>query len=349
MKKIAIITITDNTNYGNRLQNYAMETFLENLSQDLCVETIWGTESFKRKIKHFIYKLFNFVPKCRRYNKFKKFSENETHILKKEYTEKVMNKFDYIIVGSDQIWNFKWQLSKNEFIVNMPKEKMISYAASFGVNNIEIKDMEKYKKVLNNINYISVREDRGKEIVEKLISRHDISVLIDPTMLINSDEWIKIMKKPNKLKFSNKKYILNYFLGDVSDEIKSKIENIAYKNDCQIIDLLDEKDVLFDSDPYEFLFLEKNAFLICTDSFHSCVFSILFETPFLVFERQDREDKMNSRIDTLLNKFKLENRRFKGNFSEELLKCDYTETKKILKMEQQRSIEFLRKALDIEK
>ena len=79
------------------------------------------------------------------------------------------------------------------------------------------------------------------------------------------------------------------------------------------------------------------------------MFSILFETPFLVFERQDREDKMNSRIDTLLNKFKLENRRFKGNFSEELLKCDYTETKKILKMEQQRSIEFLRKALDIEK
>lgn len=93
---------------------------------------------------------------------------------------------------------------------------------------------------------------------------------------------------------------------------------------------------------------EKNAFLVCTDSFHSRVFSIIYDTPFVVFDRQQEGIvSMNSRLETLLSKFELENRKFNGKISEDLLKCDYSNAKKILEVEKEKSRSFLCNALDI--
>lgn len=86
--------------------------------------------------------------------------------------------------------------------------------------------------------------------------------------------------------------------------------------------------------------------LICTDSFHSSVFAIIFNRPFIVFDRDDHNEKMNSRIDTLLSKFNLNNRKFSGNITNSLLQSDYTEAYEILK-EQEKSITFLKKSLNI--
>jgi Pyruvate/2-oxoacid:ferredoxin oxidoreductase gamma subunit len=69
----------------------------------------------------------------------------------------------------------------------------------------------------------------------------------------------------------------------------------------------------------------------------------------VVFDRQQKGlVSMNSRIDTLLSKFKLEDRRYNGKITEKLLKFDYTEAKKILEKEKEKSINFLKKALEIE-
>ena len=65
--------------------------------------------------------------------------------------------------------------------------------------------------------------------------------------------------------------------------------------------------------PSEFLYLEKNAFLICTDSFHSSVFAILYNVPFIIFNRENSKNLMNSRIETLLDNFKIKNRIFDGD------------------------------------
>ena len=94
------------------------------------------------------------------------------------------------------------------------------------------------------------------------------------------------------------------------------------------------------------MYLEKNAFLICTDSFHSCIFAILFNTPFLVFDREDNNVSMNSRIETLLNKFKLDDRKFTGKITYQNLKKDYIEAYKILEIEKKKSYEFLKNAFE---
>ena len=139
-------------------------------------------------------------------------------------------------------------------------------------------------------------------------------------------------------------HILNYFLGEISKDRKKEIEKIATENNCDVINILDTNSPFYNCGPGEFLYLEKNAFLVCTDSFHSSVFSIIYDTPFVVFERQDKFDSMNSRIDTLLSKFKY--RKFNGNISNDLLKCDYSEAKEILEREKEKSREYLCKALD---
>ena len=145
-----------------------------------------------------------------------------------------------------------------------------------------------------------------------------------------------------------KKYILNYFLGNLSDNKREEIEKVAKENNCEIINLLDKNSPFYECGPSEFLYLEKHAFLVCTDSFHSCVFAILYNKPFIVFERDDNLMSMNSRIETLINKFKLENRKFTGKITKDNLKYDYKDAYKILELERKKAKLFLKKSFSNE-
>ena len=236
-------------------------------------------------------------------------------------------------------------MSDIDFLTFAPKKKRSSFSASFGISKIPSEMKEYYKERLEGLNNISVREEAGKKIVEELTGRKDVQVLVDPTMLLTAEEWDKVAKKPKQLKTD--KYILNYFLGELSETRKKEIDRIAKENDCEVINILDKNSPFYQTGPSEFLYLEKNAFLICTDSFHSSVFAVLYNRPFVVFEREDKLVNMNSRIETLINKFNLQNRKFTGKITEENLQHDYKEAYEILEKERQKSNEFLKKALDI--
>ena len=358
MKKIGVVTITDNNNYGNRLQCYAVQRFIvEHL--DMPTESInnYNGNQFKKIIKKMIKTILNYdnqQKKNQRYKMFIAFNKNikiSRYIIKNgKVNKKIEDEYNYFITGSDQVWNPTFagqQFYYLDFSKNTPK---ISFSASIGTTDLTTKDKEKIKNNLNDFEFISVREQSAKEIIEKLTKRNDVEVLIDPTMLLTSEEWDKVSKKPEQIKkIKQKKYILNYFLGELSESRKQEIERIAKENNCHIINILDKTNPFYITGPSEFLWLEKNAFLICTDSFHSSVFAILYNRPFVVFDREDKMKKMNSRIDTLLSKFKLEDRRFNGKeITKENLNHDYTEAYKILEKERKKSEEFLKKALDIE-
>ena len=354
MKKIAILTINDNNNYGNRLQNYALQEFIKK-NCNLKIETIWNNiYKFKKRNKIRIKQIIKLLLRktgSKRYFKFVKFTKNIKHSKIKIYNYKltniINNKYDYFITGSDQVWNPKFnRLSANDLLAFADKNKRISYAASFGISELPDQYKEIAKKELLKFKKISVREESGKKIVEELTGRKDVQILIDPTMLLTKEDWDKVSIRPKQLdKIKEDKYILNYFLGTLSDKRKKEIERIASENNCHIINILDKNDPFYETGPSEFLYLEKNAFLICTDSFHSSVFAIIYNTPFVVFDRIDSNTNMGTRIDTLLNKFKLENRKFNGKITEELLICDYKKTDEILKEEVKKSTMFLKKCI----
>lgn len=346
MKKIGIITLNTDSNFGNKLQNYALRKCVLGY-KDFEVSTIWIKEQkeYKDIIKGIIKKVIK-TKGSKRVDLFKKFNQYINIYWFNIQKDKDM--FDYYIIGSDQVWNYTFKIVDLDLYFSKfaPKEKNISYAASFGISNIEESYKEVYKEGLNNFKMLSVREDRGKEIVNEITGREDVEVVIDPTMLLNSTQWDEIAKKPKRLK-ENEKYILNYFLGDIDEKRKLEIERIAKENDCKIINILDKNDPFYISGPSEFLYLEKHAFLICTDSFHSSVFAILYNRPFIIFEREDKEEKMNSRIDTLIKKFKLKNRKFEGAITKDNLQHDYTRAYEILETEREKAKKFLEKALEI--
>lgn len=354
MKKIAILTINDDNNYGNKLQNYAVQEILR--KQNFKPETInnqigiVGINVLKKKIKN-ILKKFLKNKSSKRYNKFMEFNKyikySRFYIDKNHISNNLNNVYDFFVTGSDQVWNPTFgRMSDIDFLTFAPKEKRNSFSASFGISEIPDDMKEYYKEKLNGLNHISVREDSGKEIIKELTGREDVEVFVDPTMLLTAEEWDKVAKKPKQLKTD--KYILNYFLGELSEERRNEINRIAKENNCEVINILDKNSSFYETGPSEFLYLEKNAFLICTDSFHSSVFAILYNHPFIVFEREDELVSMNSRIETLLRKFNLKNRKFEGKITQENLNHDYREVYEILEKEREKAENFLEKALDLE-
>lgn len=341
MKKIKIITINDYGNCGNRLQAYALNYYLNKYTNN--VKTVVLTskkECFKDALKRF----FPIKKATRKYNKYMKFS-------KKIKSEKIFDKNglntddNLYIVGSDQVWNPTFSSFAKIFLLPFSKTKYkFSYAASFGIEKLPDTYLKLFKENLSKFSAISTREDAGKDILSSLNLTSELH--IDPTMLLTEEEWHKISKKPRKVK--KKKFILLYFLGTINSKNLAEIERVSKENDCQIIDFFDSK---YNFGPQEFLYLEENAFLICTDSFHASVFGFLFNKPFIVFNRESKDiEKMNSRLDTLLAKFELKDRKIIAEkISKNNLVVNYTAGYKILESERKKSKAFLDKIIKIAK
>ena len=339
MKRVGIITLNGNFNFGNKLQNYALKKYIEK-NFELNVETLWTEDYKKEQVAKRLLKSILRVPSLLKRKKFEEFNRY-LNVKNLEYKDI----YDCYVIGSDQVWNVRDKVFnyRKYFALFANKEKNISYAASLGISKMPESEKNNFKQALRNISKISVREEAGKKIIEELMPNKNVEVLIDPTMLLSKDEWDEVAIEPkNKPK---KRYILNYFLGELSEKRKKAIEQVAKENDCEIINILDKNDSQYISGPSEFLWLEKNAFLVCTDSFHSSVFALIYNRPFVVFDREDKNENMGSRIDTLISKFKLKNRRYnEKNITKENLKQDYSEAYKILKNEQNKSKIFLKNA-----
>ena len=347
-RKIGILTLNSNENFGNKLQNYALLKTLEKYNYK--VDTIWFYKKLITRFSPLIKKMLFINKKYQREAYFEDFTIKYLNRKYYQNNKNISESYNKFVVGSDQVWNYKFKGFNNKYFLDFsPKEKNISYAASIGVSKIDDEYEKIFFKGINNIKYVSLREEAGTIEVKRITQRQDIETLIDPTMLLNKEEWNAILKKPKQMK-DKRKYIVNYFLGELSERNKKIINEYAKEKNLFIINILDKNDKFYRCGPSEFLYLIKNAELICTDSFHSSIFSIIFDRSFFIFERENIGwASMNSRIDTLLSKFNLKNRKFNGeSITEENLKHDYTEAYKILDIEKEKSRKFLEKALNID-
>lgn len=222
------------------------------------------------------------------------------------------SKYDAIVCGSDQIWNPNWA-RRRCFLEFVPDEiNKVIYAASLGCESMSKEQKAQFEPRIERLQYVSVREQSGKAILDSFIKDKDIKVVLDPTLLLLPEDWNNIVVEPKE-----KGYVFTYFLGKYDDKIEY-IGEFAKRKGLKIINIpfaSGEKndDVCFgdlqikDADPGEFIGLIKNAEYIFTDSFHACVFSVLFKKEFYAFQR-DNSRKMQGRINTLLHNFNLPNR-----------------------------------------
>jgi polysaccharide pyruvyl transferase WcaK-like protein len=349
MKKVGIITITGLGNYGNRLQNYALQKAIEKTSECHCETLINKSCRIKGYIKRILIPSSEVLSERERiFEKFNKefihFSDIRINNFSKDHR---LLECDCLICGSDQIWNSDYpENDRANFGYFFPNIKVVSYAASFGTDTIAEKKKRRYAKYLKRMDAISVREEKGKELAEYLTGRDDICVHIDPTLLLTAEEWLPLEKKP--VLYKGERYILKYFLGEKNKEINRELEEYAKKHNLTIIDVISKDSPYYNIGPSEFLFLERNADFIVTDSFHSCVFAIIYKRPFIVVERKENGlQSMGSRIDTLLNKFHLENRRYTGSDLSNIAQSsiDYSYVNVILEFERNESVQYLKKYL----
>ena len=337
MKKTGILTLYyNNMNYGGLLQAFALPFVIQkhigipaeqirysqqNTDTDLCTS--------KSKTSLSIYQLgINFFSaltsnkRSIRKESFLEFMNDIPHsrnIYSHETIQQCNSNYEIFICGGDQIWNGEMVGEHLDVytlqFVNQGLKK-IAYSPSVAISHMSKQVEDCLGKGLLGIDRISVREKRSLDILKRL-SDKKIEVVVDPVLLLNKSEWLE-QSRPTKI---NGKYILCYLLGDsitqrkaveiISKRLKLRIVTFPHilLNNVRKCDLFfgDIKD--YTSGPRQFLDLINNAEFVITDSFHACVFSMIFETPFIVFERNKPSEKgnMNSRIYDFLEEYHLEN------------------------------------------
>lgn len=359
MKKIGIMTWFDNNNYGSVLQATALEHIIEKMKYEALIIN-YKTKSYDRSIKN-IYPLFKRVlnrilnPKYKNDEIFNKFKNNNLKITQAFDTymelKQLNNLFDAFICGSDQIWS---PLSFDEkFFLNFAENnKKISYAPSFGVNSVKNKTIkDRMQKLISEFNYISVRELKGKEIVNELTGK-EAQLVLDPTLLLNMEEWEFLSEESNDNTIFEG-YILCYFLGK-SNKYYKDIVNFAKKEKLRIINIPVLKNQRLNKynqngiGPIEFVSLIKKAKYVFTDSYHGTIFSINFNRQFITFKRFKDDDKKseNSRLESIFNIFKL-NKCFISKLNTELVpRINYDCVNKILYEYRNKSIQFLQNSIE---
>ena len=344
--KYGIITqYYKSTNYGGNLQAYALCMALKKLgieAEQICYPTK-GKKHFVKDIKTYINErgmvigLLKggkaIIGSCQKRIKsivhFKHLKSLKEKTAKKQqaflyfnssvipHSENVYNdsdlylladKYDGLIVGSDQVWNPD-QYRPGYFLEGIPaKKKKIAYAVSIAKESLSDLQKEAYAQRLKAFDMISVREHKAIDILRPLTEK-EIYYTADPTLLLDAKDWEKITDK----KMLDVPYAFCYFLGRNKKSRKMASEYARLHNlklmgipmaisNYELIDSEAYDIVLSFATPGEFLSGIMNAEVVFTDSFHACVFSHIFNRPFVVFQREN-DGRMSSRIDSLMGLF----------------------------------------------
>lgn len=354
--KIGIVTVYGENNFGNKLQNYASVKLYSNLGFE--VETLKVTQSRmvlgkKDRIKCSIKKIIKYIPKYNYLNyqllkekKFRKFSERELNLVgnynTKSINKDILEKYNYLSVGSDQVWN-DTDFDTNDMnyfsLLDIKTPKIIALSPSLGKTSLFENNAEILRKALMNYTAVSCREQQGADYIEELIGKK-CKVLVDPTMALSIDDWISVEKKPDW--YDGKRYTFSYFLGGIGDNIDF-ITGICDKNKIYNINILDKKSRAYNTSPEEFIYLIHNSEIVFTDSFHACVFSIIFNKDFVVFKRKNQESEMGSRIDNLFKLFGIDKYEYGKiyNFSE------LNDKDKVLESKRKEVLEYIKEAIEL--
>lgn len=386
--RIGLAVVTYKDNFGSALQTYATQYYLNKLGYET---EIISTEYVQKEIennkkRYYFGRIANFAEFLyltsqvfTRINKkiSKKYKKNakirhskyldfyESHLkfspIVKNYSDltELSKRYISVVVGSDQLWrpsNIAGKYFTLEFVPDNIKK--IAYSTSFGVAELHNSIKKHAAYFLNRFDFISVRENSGKEIVERL-TKKKAEVVCDPTMLLTREEWDSELIP---FEHPSEDYILVYIMGKSKTQ-RNFVKRLKDATGLKTVALLhgsiyipsDEKrfdETPFDIGPLDFIGLIKNAKYVCTDSFHCCVFSILNHTNFFVFERdgKNKTTSANDRIYTLLKHACLSDRVLKGNekIDEALLSdIDFNKADKNIESLRNKSIEFLKYALGV--
>ena len=335
--KIGILTLPLRTNYGGILQAYALMESLKMMNHDVFLINREHNKIPKWKsiiiiVKRIVFRiLFNskkdIFKEKKDKNDYKFISVNTQKFINKHinpqtspfYSSFELKKtnfynYDAIIVGSDQVWRPTYPPNLTDtflgFLNDKTSTKRIAYAASFGTDKWEftLDETKVCKDLLKKFNSVSVREDSGVDLCNKYFDVSPQHVL-DPTMLLCKKEYLKLVVSRDCENDLGE--LLVYILDESQDklDVVDLVENtLNYKSFRNNSKKANENQLLEDRiipSIENWIKGFDDAKFVVTDSFHGCVFSILFNKPFLAYGNSDRG---MARFNSLLKTFSLEDR-----------------------------------------
>lgn len=351
--RVGIFSLPLHINYGGIMQAYALQMILEDASHEVMHIQV-KDESFTFKVRNACKNIIELIIKAEFRNSdylsrslINEFINNNINIRRYKsfkYIEK--DRFDTIIVGSDQVWRRSFHTNIRQAFLSFAQDwsniQRIGYAVSFGTSKIDYTsdEIDDCKYLLNLFKAVSVRESDAVKICRDVFDVDALHVL-DPTMLLDVSYYMKFIKvNPSFSSF----YV---YMMDETRIFADTIKHITKENSFQplIYNMAEMDRSGIRPTVEEWLSAFYNADFILTDSFHGCVFSILFHKNFAVL---DNTSGGTSRIDSLLNLFHLESHRISQyNDVDSILNCkiDWSCVDDILNRERIQSKTFLHKNL----
>ena len=349
--RIAMLTLNVYDNYGNMLQKYALYRTLKKFADTVEVLWIASTKPFipyeLEADRHAVGNLRDAAFKSVRQNKFKEFNEGNMRTrFNIPNLSELANEYDFFVVGSDQVWNPEFYVP-GRFLDFAPPEKRIAYAASIAVPELPEKVIENYRQKISEMAHVSVREREGCNLVEELTGTRPLQV-IDPVFLLPPEEWRELSKPPTW--FDTKKYKKGYVLTHFfNGKPPKQVHALAAQLGLPMINLRDIDNFnYYTAGVEEFLYLMSKATLICTNNYHVTAFAMLFQRPFIVYRYGNLLLSRFTRMNSLLNLFKLKDRLTNAELNTNLKDppvIDFSTYKKVLRVEQAKALKFLTNAL----
>ena len=393
MKNLAILTLVIN-NYGTKLQSFALCNAIKKLNlvepEVINLQGSWhgSTVKISRKkqlldvLKTYklksVKKIFDFIRWSYQFKIIRKnaesfkgaettkealFLEFDKHIpySKEVYTiddvrSGKLAHYDMFLVGSDQVWNAPRVGCLDVYMCDFlhMKRSALSYAASFAIDSIPDYLVDDYRRYIQNMKTLLVREARGVELCQE-IGRTDAKHVVDPTLLLEGKEYEELTRKPTDL-VGDGDYILVYSLTS-SMKIYEEASKLAKCNNCKMVMLkrvpcpplasaFTNAIDLLEVGPAEFISLIKYAKCVVTGSYHALMFSLLMHSNFYIY--MDDASAENSRLLSTLAMFGLEKQLYyeTSSLPKVLPQIDYSAVVPILNAKRKESMALLKESIE---
>lgn len=310
--KIDLITLHAIKNYGSVLQTLATQTLFESYGYEVEVINYIREDCLDENLMEYwcgnnIIKKIAMYPTLKRWKTvFNQFLKEHIKLTEKTYTyEKDFEGFstdaDLYCTGSDQVWNSGWNggIEKPLFLSFVPEDKYkFAYAASFGKKTLTEEEVKATKQYIDRYQYISVREDTAKTILEEQYGYTKCQHVVDPTLAYDGYFWRKLAPA-SKIKGD---YILIYNLNR-SKAFDDYAVKLSKKTGIPLVRLCTRYDQFYRPGKsvlvpkvFEFITLIDNAKYVLTDSFHATAFSLNLNTePICVYPPE-----YSSRLESIL-------------------------------------------------
>lgn len=355
--KIEVVTLHYIYNYGSLLQTYATQKKFEsmghkveivdyvrpNAKDEKLIDDTVKNKNFGNPIKNKIFATLKRFEKKKIKKVSKDFLDNYVHLTRhyEDYEDLKNNPpiADVYCTGSDQTWNSEYNggLLPAYYLDFAPKgKKKIGYAVSIGMDAIPENEKEQFVKYVNQYDYITVREDSAKQLINNL-GYDKVTQILDPTLVLNKNDW-KPMIADRMIK---EKYIIIYRLND-NPEMEAYAKELSEKTGCKIVRMSYylnhfrcQGKMIYTPKVEEFLSLINYADYVITDSFHCTAFSLNFHKEFFIFY----PGKYSTRLQSILELTGTTHRVMNENKDVQPIDFDYVD--KVLNKEREKVDKFI--------